>query len=130
MKAMLELGVGVTCVVLLTGCQLIGGPSDETLISELLDTFKESLLAQDVDRNMSLFSESLAVQGQVVTKQDLRELWKSGVFDNSEISIDEAKIVMNDDGTATVSGVKVKAPDGDSMRTYTLVKEEGDSVGR
>ncbi len=125
MKTMLKLGVGVTCVLLLMGCQLIGGPSDETLISELLDTFKESLLAQDVDRHMSLFSESLAVPGQVATKQDLRALWDSGGLDNVEISIDEAKIVMNDDGTATVSAVKVTAPDGDSMQTYTLVKEEG-----
>ena len=80
MKTMLKLGVGVTCVLLLMGCQLIGGPSDETLISELLDTFKESLLAQDVDRAMSLFSESLAVPA---TKQDLRAIWDSGGLEPS-----------------------------------------------
>ena len=63
MKTMLKTSVGVTFILLLFGCQLTRGPSDEALISELADTIveiMEELEALDIDRLMSLFSESRA----------------------------------------------------------------------
>lgn len=117
--------LGATCVLLLLGCQVTSDLSDEALITELLDTYKESLLTRDVDRNVSLFSEHFAFSGQVVSEQDLRLLWDSGRLDVLDIAIDLSKIAINNDGTASVPGVKVIAPDGNSTRTYTLAKTAG-----
>ena len=130
MKTMLKTSVGVTFILLLFGCQLTRGPSDEALISELADTIveiMEELEALDIDRLMSLFSESFSgAQGE--TKQAMREgitmAINSGAVDNLAMSMDEAKIAIEADGTATVSSVRFTTPAGDSMQTWHLVKEK------
>ena len=101
-----------------------------TLISELLNSFKKSVLAQDVDRFVSLFSENhLNVQEGGTARQNLREvmtaLMDADALYNLELSIEEADTVMNDDGTATVYPVKVAGPNLNVTERLTLVKEEG-----
>ena len=122
MKTMLKIGVGVTFVLLLLGCQLTRGPTDEMLISEFLNTFKESVETQDMDRLMSVFSDSIEVAGQVIDKQGLRAAMEAGGLDNVEVSIDDSKSVINDDGTATVS-LGIAAPMGNITEKFTLYKE-------
>ena len=101
--------------------------SDETLILETLDTFAKRVIAQDIDGAMSLISESFSgLEGE--TKQSSRETMNAmkdaGGLDNIEVSIDEASIVMNNAGTATVT-VRVMSPDADISERLTLSKEEG-----
>ncbi len=127
MKTMLLTMAGVTCVLALLGCQLAGqldgSPSDEALISELLNALKESFLDQDIDRIMSLFSEDYLhadmPRDQAGYRLFMTALKESGGMDNLEVGIDKAKIVMNDDGTATVSPVRMGMQDNQ----FTVVKE-------
>lgn len=127
MKAMKKIGIRVTCLLSLLGCQLNEG-RDEALVSELLNSFKESVLTQDIDRFASLFSDNhFYVQG--TTRRNAREimtaLMDSDALYNLEIPIEEATIVMNDDGTATVFPVKVTGPNLNVTERFTLVKDAG-----
>lgn len=126
MKPMLR--IGATCVLSLLGGQLNGAMNDETLISELLNGFKESVLAQDVDRFVSLFSENHS-DAQATSRENVREimttLMDSDALYNLELPIEEAKTVINDDGTATVFPVKIRGPNLNVTERFTLVKEEG-----
>ena len=124
MKPMLK--IGATCVLSLLGGQLNGTAlNDEILISELLNGFKESVLAQDMDRFESLFHSG----AQATTRQNVREvmtiLMDSDALYNLELPIEEAKIVINDDGTATVFPVKIRGPNLNVTERFILVKEEG-----
>ena len=109
MKPMLR--IDATCVLSLLGGQLNGAMNDETLISELLNGFKESVLAQDIDRFVSLFSENHS-DAQATSRENVREvmttLMDSDALYNLELPIEEAKTVINDDGTATVFPVKIR----------------------
>ncbi len=101
--------------------------SDETLILEMLDTVAKRTIAGDIDGAMSLVSENYSgPEGE--TKQGAREnlnaLKDSGGLDNVEYSIDEASIVINNDGTATATGRVVVFDEGISER-LTLSKQEG-----
>jgi hypothetical protein len=124
MKPMLK--IGAMCVLSLLGSQLNGAAlNDETLISELLNGFKESVLAQDTGRFESLFHSD----AQTTTRQNVREvmtiLMDSDALYNLELPIEEAKTVINDDGTATVFPVKIRGPNLNVTERFTLVKEEG-----
>ncbi len=127
MKAMKTIGIRVACLLSLLGCQL-SEERDETLISELLNSFKESVLAQDVDHFASLFSDNhFNVQGTTLrnAREIMTALMDSDALYNLAIPIEEATTVMNDDGTATVSPVKVAGPNLNVTERFTLVKEEG-----
>ena len=52
-------------------------------------------------------------------------LMDSDALYNLEIPIEEAKTVMNDDGTATVFPVKVTGPNLNVTERLTLVKDAG-----
>ena len=123
MKTMMNIGAGVAIALLLFGCQLTRGPSDETLILDLLTTFKESVETQDLDRLVSVFSENIEVSGQVIDRQGLRSAMAAGALDNVGVSIDE-EIVINDDGTANAS-VRIAAPAANITERFTLSKESG-----
>ena len=128
MKAILKIGVGATFVLSLIGCQLMGPPSDEQLISDMLMSFEESLMAKDIDLIMSHYSETYSdLQG--INKQALKQILggikDSGGLDNLEISSDDAEVTMKDDGMAIVGPLKIKAGQFNVTQTYTLVKEEG-----
>ena len=118
MKTMLKIAVGVTCVLWLSGCQLFGGPSDETLVQETMSSFQESLLAQDVDAVLALYSENYS-DAQGTTKSAVRTfLTAMSGGDGAaglELTIDEAVVVINDDGTGVVQ----------SMEVLRLFKETG-----
>ncbi len=126
MKPMLR--IGATCVLSLLAGQLNGAMNDETLISELLNGFKESVLAQDIDRFVSLFSENHS-DAQATSRENVREvmttLMDSDALYNLELPIEEAKTVINDDGTATVFPVKIRGPNLNVTERFILVKEEG-----
>lgn len=125
MQTIQRIGLGVTCVLLLFGCQPAEDPSDEALVSEVLNTYTQSLVAKDIDRCLSQVSEYYS-DPEHTTKEEMRDFLiaakDSGDLDNLEVSIDEVKIVISEDGTeATASPVKIR----DAIWTFTLVKDEG-----
>lgn len=128
MKAMWKFGVGLAIVLSLLACQTTGGPSDEILLAQLLDSVKESLVTQDIDRFMSLYSENYS-DSQGANKQAIRDniggIMATGALDGIEISLEDATIVLNDDGTASASQVKVMGSGFSITLSYTFVKEEG-----
>ena len=128
MKTMLKIGLGVACVLWLTGCQLFGGASDETLVAETLSSFQESLLARDVDGIMALYSENYS-DAQGTTKSAVRTFLStmSGSAGPSglQLTIDEVQIVINDDGTATANPVKLAAQGFNINASLVFTKEEG-----
>ncbi len=125
MKTLLKIGVGAALLLSLIGCQMMG---DERLISQTLNDFEESLLAKDIDKIMTYYSDSYSdVQGmnKVALRQILTGFKDSGGLDGLEISTDDAVVVINDDGTATVGPMTIKSGQFNVTQTYTLVKENG-----
>ncbi len=83
--------------------------NEESAISKLVHTFRESLVAQDIGRHMSLYSEDYGgVRG---TKEHLKEFFdrstSSGAPDDLDCLIDRTRVAINGDGTATVTNVIV-----------------------
>ena len=128
MKAIPVVGMRVTCVLSLLGCQLAWGSGDGILIAQLLNNFKESVLAQDIDRFGSLFSERQS-DAQDEPGQNVREvmtaLMDARALYDIQVPIEQARTVMNDDGTATVFPVKATGLNLDVTERFTLVKEDG-----
>ena len=128
MKAMLKIGIRIACLLALLGSQLNGGLPDETLISEFLNSFRQSVLAQDHDSFVSLFSDNES-DAKGTARQSAREimiaLMDSGALYNLELPIKEANTVMNDDGTATVFPLRATGPNLNVTERLILVKEDG-----
>ena len=125
MKNILKISVGATLLLSLIGCQITG---EERLISQTLSDFEESLLAKDIVKIMTYYADSYSdVQGmnKVALRQILTGFKDSGGLDGLEISTDDAVVVMNDNGTATVGPMTIKAGQFNVTQTYTLVKEDG-----
>ncbi|MCZ6617710.1 MAG: hypothetical protein O7E57_06215 [Gammaproteobacteria bacterium] len=128
MKTVLNIGAVAALLLSLTGCQLIGQPSDEKLILRMLNTFEESLMAQDIDLVMSHYSEGYS-DFRGMNKQTLRQILttikESGDLNDLKISTGEAKAVVNDEGIGTVGPMMVKTVQFNVTQTYTVVKEDG-----
>ena len=128
MKTTLKIGLGVACVLWLFGCQLTSGPSDEALVQGALSSFQESLLANDVDGVLALYSENYA-DAQGTTKSAVRTFLTAmsgaGGAAGLQLTIDEAEIVIKDDCTGTATPVKLVAQGFNITATITFTKEEG-----
>jgi hypothetical protein len=128
MKAMLKIGVSFMFVLSLLGCQTTGGPSDETLLTELLNSVRDSLMAQDIDGLVALYSENYSdSQGanKAAVREGLAGIKASGFLEGLEISLENVELVVNDDGTATATQVQFVGSGSAPTQTYTFVKEEG-----
>ncbi|MHC4132433.1 MAG: Cif family virulence factor [Planctomycetota bacterium] len=109
---------------LICGCQT--GPSDEELINTRMDTWKQALIAQDVDAMMVGYSEEFT-SAEGTDKDGVREFMEGatdgGVLDNLEINFETAELTITDD-RAEFGPVEIMSDMGSMDFLYTLKKED------
>ena len=122
----MKLGVVVLAAALIGGCQM--GATDEALINTTIGTWKEALLAQDLDKLMENYSEnyeSMQGGGKEATREFMEGVFERGYIDNAEVDLENVETTIEGD-TAEVSGVELILDQGGTMTLdFILQKEKG-----
>ena len=128
-----KLGMVMTASVLVTmvcGCAMLGGPSDEDLISGTIDEMTTAMQAHDVDQIMAGYSEDF--EGERGGKEELRQMMEyiidEGYLDSIEIDTENA-VAAVDGATATYGPVDLSGEFGSMTFEYVL-RKEADGVWR
>ncbi|MFO7974700.1 MAG: hypothetical protein R6V12_08700 [Candidatus Hydrogenedentota bacterium] len=107
------------------------GPSDEEQIASLLNTWKEGILAKDVEKIMTTYSEKFAHDGYEYEAKDkaaLREYieWsiEEGNFEGVEVDLSGAEISI-EDGSATIYPIDYANWQGSITIELSAAKEKG-----
>jgi ketosteroid isomerase-like protein len=102
------------------------GPSDEELINTTMNTWKQALIAQDVNAMMAGYSEEYS-SADGTDKEGVREFMEGatdgGVLDNLEINLETAELSIQDD-KAEFGPVEIMSDMGSMDFVYTLKKED------
>ncbi len=122
----INLSLAVLVAILVCGCQTVG-PSDEQLVSTTMADWKASLIAEDLDKLMAVYSTNY-VSTKRTGKDSIREVmtkaFESNVMDNVQINIEGAKIMIEGD-KAVFSPVEFISDRVTFTREYKLRKEDG-----
>lgn len=118
--------------LIVSGCStLSSGPSDEALISALLEQWEQGVLEADAGKLMATYSDDFAHDGADYPAKDTADLRKfiegsidEGLFKDVEVSLDDAEIVIDGD-TASVYPIDYATLYGGITIELTLAKEDG-----
>ena len=124
-SVIMKLGVVVLAAALIGGCQM--GATDEALINTTIGTWKEALIAQDLDKLMETYSEdyeSMEGGDKEATREFMEEVFDQGWVDNAEVDLEEAETTI-EENEAEVSGVELILEQGTITLDFTLQKEKG-----
>ena len=128
MKRSLIAGVLVAFVgaVFLSGCATgPSGPSDEELIKEAASGMTAAMVAQDLDKLMTFFSEDFENWewgDKAGFKDFIGEAIDMGYLESAEVDMEDAEYKI-EDGTGTVSPIELTASFGSATLEATLKKE-------
>ncbi len=124
-SVILNLSLAVLVAILFCGCQT-AGPSDEQLISTTMTNWKASLIAEDLDKLMAVYSMNY-VSTRGTGKDSMREFmtkaFESNFMENVEINIEGAKAMIEGD-KAVFGPVEFISDRGMFRLEYKLQKEE------
>ncbi|MBA7616653.1 hypothetical protein ES703_23951 [subsurface metagenome] len=124
-SVILNLSLAVLVAILVCGCQT-AGPSDEQLVSTTMADWKASLIAEDLDKLMAVYSMNY-VSTRGTGKDSMREFmtraFESDFMDNVEINIEDTEIIIEGD-KATYGPVEFVSDRGTFVLEYKLRKEE------
>ncbi len=124
-SVILNLSLAVLVAILVCGCQT-AGPSDEQLISTTMTNWKASLIAEDLDKLMAVYSMNY-VSTRGTGKDSMREFmtkaFESNFMENVEINIEGAKAMIEGD-KAVFGPVEFISDRGMFRLEYKLQKEE------
>ncbi len=124
-SVILNLSLAVLVAILVCGCQTMG-PSDEQLVNTTMADWKASLIAEDLDKLMTVYSMNY-VSTRGTGKDSMREFmtkaFESDFMDNVEINIEDAKIIIEGD-KATYGPAEFISDRGTFTLEYKLRKEE------
>jgi len=124
-SVILNLNLAVLVAILVCGCQT-AGPSNEQLVSTTMADWKASLIAEDLDKLMTVYSMNY-VSTRGTGKDSMREFmtkaFESDFMNNVEINIEDAEIVIEGD-KATYGPVEFISDRGTFALEYKLQKEE------
>jgi ketosteroid isomerase-like protein len=102
------------------------GPSDEELINTTMNTWKEAIVAQDVDAMLGEYSEDFS-SADGTDKEGVRQFMEGavgeGVLDDIEINLETAELTITDD-KAEIGPVQIDSNMGSMDFVYTLKKED------
>ena len=116
----------------LSGClESTKGPSDEELISGLINKSKVAQEAQDIDSMMAAYSKDYQGQnGESIeqVREFLEGMKYQGYLEGTKMDIEEAKISVDGD-TGTIEPIKYSGDWGE-MQIRILLKKENDGVWR
>jgi len=122
-----KLSVGVLIVVIVCGCRMIGGPSDEKLINTTMADWKTALTTRNLDRVMTVYSENYVserVNGKDAIRQFMTRAFNEGWLKNVNVNLEEAKPAIEED-KARFGPVAFTSDRGTMKVDYTLQKENG-----
>ena len=123
-SAMLTLAVGMVAAVLLGGCKT--GPSDKELIGTTMADWNTALVAKDLDKVMSAYSEGYTSErgdGKERVREFMTAVFDQGWLDNAKIDLEGAETTMEGD-EAMFGPVKFTSDRGTMVINYTLKKED------
>jgi len=125
-SVIINLSLAVLVVILVYGCQT-AGPSDEQLVSTTMANWRASLISEDLDKLMAVYSMNY-VSTRGTGKDSMREFmtkaFESNFMDNVQINIEDAKIMIEGD-KATFGPVVFVSDRGKFTLKYNLQKEDG-----
>ncbi len=124
-SVIMKLGVVVLAAALISGCQM--GATDEELIGCTIGTWKEALIAQDLDKLMETYSEDFkSMEGgdKEASREFLSGVFERGDVDGAEVDLEEAETTI-EENEAEVSGVELILDMGTITLDFTLQKEKG-----
>ena len=121
---------GALCVlaaVVLGGCALgAKGPSDEELITGLIEEWKAAMIAQDIDKIMTAFSEEYT-HYEAPDKEAMKDFMQGaidmGYLEDAEIFLEEMELEI-EEGTATLYPIDISTAAGEVTLELTLTKED------
>ena len=100
----LKLTVTLLICLFFCGCQT--GPTDEELINTTMNSWKQAIIAQDIDAIMEYYSENFSAQ-EAEDKEGMRELMEEaiekGLLENIDINLETAQLTITDDTAPVVS---------------------------
>ena len=126
-RTIVALAVSVALVCAATGCAMLkGGPSDEDMLGELLQTYKTGMEAGNAEAVIALYSENYesARGGTYEEMVERMERFIPRMAERDiELGIDEAEIQIEGD-TARVGPIVSEGRRGTMRRTLICTKEE------
>ncbi len=122
----LNLSLVALVAIMVCGCQT-AGPSDEQLVNTTMANWKTSLIAEDLDKLMAVYSMNY-ISTRGTGKDSMREFmtkaFESNFMENVEINIEGAKATI--EGEKAVFGpVEFISDRGTFTLEYKLQKEDG-----
>lgn len=125
----ISLGVALAIVVsLASGCATLGKKSPEEMVRMQLESWREALLAHDVDQLMTYYSEDFT-SDQSGSKEDVREFIQgaidAGYIDNAEVILENTVITVEGD-QAVATPIELRGPmDGVAIKLEFVHEEDG-----
>ena len=126
-SVILNLSLAVLVAILVCGCQT-AGPSNEQLVSTTMADWKASLIAEDLDKLMTVYSTnyvSTRGTGKDLMREFMTKAFESNFMENVEINIEGGKAMIEGD-KATFGPVEFVSDRGTFTLEYKLQKEEED----
>ncbi len=116
---------GVLMAVAAAGCATTASaPADNELIQLTLDRWAESLVNQDIDAMMALFSDAYEGPGGKDRVRRMMECYAAdGTLKDVQVELDSHRLIISGN-RATVSPVYLSSAAGTAMVSFTLTKEE------
>ncbi|MFB0551917.1 MAG: hypothetical protein ACETWQ_01280 [Phycisphaerae bacterium] len=124
-SVIINLSLIVFVVILVCGCQT-AGPSDEQLISTTMADWKASLIAEDLDKLMAVYSMnyvSTRGTGKDSIREAMTKAFESNFMDNVKVNIEDAQVLVKGD-KATFGPVVFVSERVTFTREYNLQKED------
>ena len=103
-------------------------PTDQDLITKVLDQWKAATVALDFDKVLVLYSDkfsSTKYGDKAGLKSFLKDSKSQGLFDGIAVDISKAKVeVDKKKGTASVTGIELKVTSGSATISLDMAKEK------
>jgi len=103
-------------------------PTDQDLITKVLDQWKAATVALDFDKVLGLYSDKFSSSeygDKAGLKTFLKDSKSQGLFDGIAVDISKAKVeVDKKKGTASVTGIELKVTSGSATITLDMAKEK------
>lgn len=114
-------------VVLAVGCATSSSVDNDALIRQTLNTMKEGIEQQDVDKIMTAYSENYS-SSQAQGKEPVATFWGNakdqGYLEGATAVLDSTTVTIDGD-TATAGPVTLQGPAGGFDIRIDLAKESG-----
>jgi ketosteroid isomerase-like protein len=120
--------LGMVLAVAITGCATKAAPkgqSDEEMISGTLARWKEAIIAKDIEKMMTCYSDKFQDQegrGKADVKEFIKGVIDAGYFDGVKVGLENSKTTVTG-ATATVLPIDLSGSMGSISISLTLSKE-------